>query len=266
MTIDLKSALAKLGRAHEHTESIKSEIFAWQNSNPYMVTRERDAEFTRYSLVAHIAAQPPLMHWTLMISDVIHNLRAALDHLIYAIAVYEAKGKSPPPDADRLAFPICESPDSFKTGSRRLKSLSTEVQAVIERCQPYNRRHKELPPLLGLLNEFDNTDKHKLLQLAFTSIAAGQVGLVGPTPDGAIMKTHLHRGEIHDGAELVAFTTDVPSPNVKFDNFSFAIEVALWHEPGPNGSNRTNATELLTLLHQEVRNVINDVSAFALFK
>jgi hypothetical protein len=265
MTIDLRSVLAKLGRAQEHADAVKSEIAAWQDSNPYMVTRERNAEFTRYSLVVHIATQPPLMRWTLAIADVVHNLRTALDHLIYAIAVYETKGESSPPN--KLAYPICRTSEQFDDwGIGRIKTLTAEVQAIVKVCQPYNRRHKELPPLLLLLNEFDNRDKHKLLQVAFASIATGQVGLVGPTPEGVTMTTHLNRGEICDGTELVVFTVNVPCPNMKFDNFSFAIEIALWHEPGPNGDNRTNATSLLTLLHQEVRSVINDVSAFSLFK
>jgi hypothetical protein len=45
-----------------------------------------------------------------MIGDCLPNLRCALDHLVYAIAIHES-GQSPPPCEGSLAFPICDSPD-----------------------------------------------------------------------------------------------------------------------------------------------------------
>jgi hypothetical protein len=266
MTLNLKSALAKLGRAHEHAQAVKSEIKAWGDSNPYMITRERNAELTRHSLIAHVGSPPPLLRWTLMVGDAVHNLRSALEHLVYAIGVYEADGKEPPPGANSLAFPICESPEVFADRKTRVKTLSAPVQAVIERCQPYNRRHKELPPLLLILNKFENTDKHKLLRLAFSSMAAGEVGFVGPTPDGTIVKNYVNMGAIYDGAEVVAYTTSVPCPHVKFDRFNLLLIISMMHDVGPNGNDRTDVPSLLTLLHKEVRDVIDEVAMFTLIK
>lgn len=267
MNLDLRSVLAKLGRAYEHTQTVKGEILGWRNSNPYIVTREHNSDFTRHSLVAHLGIKPMAVRWTLMVGDVVHNLRAALDHLVYAIAIFEANGQEPPPKADTLAFPLCDDPDSF-TGAngakRRIASLSDPVRAAIEGCQPYNRRHPELPPLLSVLNTLEKTDKHKLLRLAFSSTAQGDIGFTGPPIEGLSVQFWANPAEIEEGTEILAYTCSRSAPDMKFDRFELFISVTLLHGAGPNGKDRTDAVALLTALNQEVREIIEYVSAAAL--
>ncbi len=147
MSVDLSSVNAKLRRAEEHAQAVKDEVRAWMDTNPYSVSKEPNADFTRYSLILHVSKEPLLERWGLMIGDSIHCLRCVLDHLVYAIAIHES-GQNPPPDADSLQFPIADSADNFARDSRRrLKPLSNPVRAVIESLQPYNRPHPDLPPL-----------------------------------------------------------------------------------------------------------------------
>jgi hypothetical protein len=261
MGLDLASILAKLGRADEHTQAIKSEIRRWRDSNPYLITREHNTDFTRHSLVAHVGIHPPLVRWSLMVGDVIHNLRSALDHLVYAIAVMESKGVIPLPGESNIMFPIRNSDTDFRSvEKKRLMSLRTESRTAIEACQPYNRKHSDLPPLLSVLEELEIADKHKLLQIAFTGQAQGEVGFVGNTEAGTHIEALANVGEIKEGTEVVFYTCSRPVPDMKFDRFDLLFAVMLVHKPGPSGNDRTDVPSLLALLNKEVRDVIEKIS------
>jgi hypothetical protein len=262
MTVDLRSVLAKLGRADEHAQTIKSHLKRWRDSNPYLITREHNAEFTRYSLVAHIAAQPPLVQWSLIVGDAIHNLRSALDHLVYALAIFESH-QNPPPCHSSLQFTICVSDDEF-IKTKRLGRLSDPVRAAIKGFQPYIRKHPDLPPLLSILNKFENADKHKLLQLAFASVAQGDIGFTGVAPIGTVVEAFANPGEVEEGTEVVAYTFSKPAPDMKFDRINLLIALMIVHDVGPNGKDRTDAPSLLTLLDKEVRGIVEKVANVAL--
>lgn len=264
MTLELRSVLAKLQRSHEHAQSIKNEILTWKDSKPYTITREKNAECTRYSLIAHIGIYPPVERWALMFGDAIHNLRCALDHLVYAIAIQQSK-QNPPPAEEDLMFPICEKDTSFPGArSRRLSTLSLEVQAAIEGCQPYKRRHKDLPPLLSVLDELENADKHRSLRVVATTTAKGEVNFRGPTHPDTVRNFIENDVELKEGAEIVAYTLSRPEPDMEFGSFDFLFIVAVTHAIGPSGKNRTDIPSLLALLDKEVRDIIGIVSAAAL--
>src|SRR5271157_2969691 len=107
MPLDLTGVNAKLSRTKEHTNSVKDEVAAWMNTRPCNLTPKANTDFTRWALVISVPKTADLVRWTLIVGDAINNLRPALDHLIYAIAVHESASNSPP-DEKRLAFPICD--------------------------------------------------------------------------------------------------------------------------------------------------------------
>jgi hypothetical protein len=263
--MDLTSVLAKIGRAHGHAQTVRNEIIAWRDSEPYFITRDVNADLTVYRLIANIGVEPPLQKWTLIIGDFVHNLRSALDHLVYAVAIHES-GKNPPPDENTILFPICETPELFKKNGRsRIKTLSLPVRTAIEACQPYNRRHPDLPPLLSILNSFEKTDKHKLISMAFTAVVLGKVGFEGPGDlTASSAQFFANAGEIKNGAEIIAATFDSPTPDMKFKNVDIRFVIALWHgkrDPsGPTGSDRTDFAPLLVFLIKEVRDVVRIVA------
>ena len=75
-----------------------------------------------------------------------------------------------PPDENKLMFPITDSAVKFNEAAQRIRSLSAPVRKAIEDVQPFNRPHPKLPPLLAILRDFENIDKHRLLRLAYASI------------------------------------------------------------------------------------------------
>ena len=204
--LDLTSVRAKLVRAQEHAQTIKNEILAWTERSPYSLTNEVNADSNRYSIFVHINEPPPLQRWSLMVADCISNLRAALDHLVYSIAVKEATPNTPVGE-DKLLFPITDSRMKFDEAVKggRLGMISEPIRAAIESFQPYNRPHHILPPFLRLLRDFNNRDKHKLLQIAFSVTAFGDVGFIGEHPmDGRVITSVPRVEPLEDGAEIFA--------------------------------------------------------------
>src|SRR5258707_1742458 len=105
MALDLISVQAKVDHSAKHFQTLEDKVFTWQDGNFCSIEAERNREFTEHSLIYRCTQEPDLLDWSLVFGDCIHNLRCALDHLVYAIAAHESK-KSPPPRWNQLAFPI----------------------------------------------------------------------------------------------------------------------------------------------------------------
>ena len=269
MNLDLSSVRAKLARSQEHAQAIKNELRSWKDRSPYSVITHANAECTRYSVILRINEAAPFQRWTLMFADCLSNLRAALDHLVYAIAVHEA-APNPPADEGKLMFPIADSTANFNDlimKQRRLGNISDPVRTAIEAVQPYNRPHPDIPPLLSILRNLNNTDKHKLLRLAYGTLATANVGFIGSQiPDGGVWKVIPYSGEIEDGTEVLAMVCDRSAPNMKYDKTIFDVIIAIRYgkrDPaGPEGSDRTDLASLLNLLITDVRQVIYEVAGW----
>lgn len=264
MPLDLTSVEAKFARAKTHLETYRSELIHWRDGKPYRISPERSVDFTRYYLVLHVEKRPDLLGWTLIIGDCIHNLRCALEHLVYAIAVHES-GQNPPPRGNRLAFPIADGPDVFRDDARRIAGLSGPVRAAIESVQPYNRTNPITPPALALLRDFANRDKHKLLELAFANQIEGTINYSLPAGRFGRGKVITNHGKLEDNTPLMTWIFEKPEPGVQFDQVEIGIAISLWHEKrdasAPESAPMNEATALLTFIVDEVRFVIDTVVA-----
>ena len=224
--LNLDACMAKLRRADEHMDSVKRQIHAWMDRNPYRGVQQTNPEHTRHSFVFKVIHAPDIERWSLVTGDAFHNLRCVLDHLVYAVAVNELDpARLTDKVAKGLAFPICDGPSDFKSKYWRIEPLSQPVKATVEALQPYNRRHPQLPPLLAILRDFDDLDKHRTLQLAMSQPVDGQFQNISePIPSGATWTVDFHTGEIVDGTEIVALTTDRPTPKM---NYKFKARIGI---------------------------------------
>jgi hypothetical protein len=268
MSLDLTGVKAKLARSAEHAQAVKNEVRTWMDRNPYSVLQKVNADSTRYSVILRVNEAPAIYRWSLMIADCIHNLRCVLDHLVYAIACHEATPKSPSHESS-LQFPITNDRADFDNAvicRRQLGTISDPVRAAIQFYQPYNRPHRELPPLLSILRTLSNRDKHKLPTLVMSAVATGNLGFVGDIdPNDRNPRLILGTGEIVDGTEVCAITFDRPTPNMKYDRTIFDVIIAIQHakrDPSlPEGAGRTDFVALLDMLSAEVRIIMYEVSS-----
>jgi hypothetical protein len=103
------------------------------------------------------------MLFSVLAGEAIHHLRSSLDHLVWALA--SRRNANPP---GRIQFPICSSAEKFAKACKGgiIHGLSRKSHAAIERSQPYWHRYRTPDPEnhpLFILNEMNNTDKHRLL-------------------------------------------------------------------------------------------------------
>jgi hypothetical protein len=267
VNLDLSSVRAKLARSQEHAQALKNEVRAWMDRRPYSVVQKANADSSRYSIVIRINEPALFQRWSLIFADALNSLRNALDHLVYAIACHEAAPNLPAKEG-KLRFPITNSRTNFDGELSRgsLGNISDPVRTAIELAQPYNRPHEKVPPLLGILRNLNNADKHKLVQLVYGTINTGDVGFVGnQIPTGSVWKVIPNPGEIEDGTEILAMVCDRSAPDMKFDRTIFDVVLAVRHgkrDPsGPDWSDRTDIFALYTEIATEVRRIIYEVSS-----
>lgn len=148
-------------------EALKSEAEAFIQTHPYGASLQFDPESGNHDIRVSGAAptEPPLV-LSVILGDFIHNLRSALDHLIWQIVVImnETPGRW-------TSFPLYDDPDDFTKRVRKpweqgkksaLLGLDSATFAAVERLQPYNRQAGKEHGL-GVLNTLSNIDKHQLV-------------------------------------------------------------------------------------------------------
>src|ERR1035441_2446558 len=244
----------KLGRAEEHFDSLKAEIALWKHSNPCVVAKKRDAEGSRHSFIIEIRNRPPLDRWSLIAGDCVHNLRTALDSLVYAIGI-AVSGDNPPPEAHRLQFPIADTLELFVQQRSRIASLGASVNTRIEGAQPYRRPHQQLPPLLSLIRDFDNFDKHRLLNIVVASLTQGGITWKLSGDDQSTVTAGQHVGPVESGTEVAYHVVSPPKQEMDYE-YEGTVEVAVAHAPAPSGRGFTQIEYVLTALLEEVHGIV----------
>jgi hypothetical protein len=180
----LASSWAKLNRAEAHVNKFRAAVVAASDgkSPPRVLstTRKFDPESER---VLFIAERLPEIgdDWGLMVGDAIHNLRCALDHLWWQLAIDEL-GREPTEDeAKSIQFPIISDPDSWD-GHRFLQHVGTDAADKAKTFQGYDRPEgPTLLSVLGALRDWSNTDKHRELPPSFFE-SAGFTWAAAPPP------------------------------------------------------------------------------------
>ena len=148
----LDSSRSKLRWAQHHLSILSESIRAHYDQGG-----EQDASQSAAPLVHKPFKIPPVIEWSLVVGDAVHNMRCTLDHLAYALAVKNSGGTKRP--SRRTAFPIFE-----ERNAKNFRNLTAEIEPEarneIERLQPYGRKNS-----LWVLAELSNSDKHHKLSI-----------------------------------------------------------------------------------------------------
>ena len=174
------SAERKLARGIEQAQTLGAEAGAFENRRAYVFEpkpESRSSEEVEYRCFATEREAPP-DHWPLLAGEAVHNLRAALDHFVYAAAKGRERGKT--------QFPIYTDPCEFQVLSPRfVRGVPEAVRARIEGAQPYRRSPSDpTEDALALLRTLSNRDKHRILNSFAAAVTNEGVGL----PHGATVE------------------------------------------------------------------------------
>jgi hypothetical protein len=160
----LAGSWAKLDRAHGHVEALRKAIIAACDGEPPPRVLATRREFDRRTnFVLWIAERLPEIDesWGLLVGDAVHNIRSALDHLWWQLAIDHLGRKPTDAEARDIQFPILTHLDASRFRSHRfLKYVSEEAITRAERCQRYDAPAGQ-PLLLTVLATLSNRDKHR---------------------------------------------------------------------------------------------------------
>jgi hypothetical protein len=213
----LAGIAAKIDRADFHLKTLEEKIRRFADGKLYSFTIEVDKESSWHSVTIHIHRPMPLL-WGAIVGDIVHNLRSALDHLIWQIV--RGRGNIP---GKWNEFPLYDSRSEFERKVERpflagkrsaLRGVSHQTFARIEILQPYHApdssRHG-----LGILHALSNTDKHRLVHSSYVRIPeqASKVGGEG----WIISQIDQPVGVVEDGAEVLRYRAWFDRPDSEVD-------------------------------------------------
>jgi len=225
--VSQSSAQRKLARGIEQVYALSRETGDFEHAHAYVpdVKRKiRSPKEVEYKITAIENARPK-EDWPLLAGEAIQNLRAALDHAVYAASANKYRRSS--------QFPIFTDPCEFQVKGRPLiAGVPKAIRALIENAQPYKRL--PLTPALSplaVLSSLSNRDKHRTLSTVVTSVRFQYVSL-GEGIQIEAIKPFREGEPLHYGAEIAHFIARSESEITEVDvNPRFVYEVRIEGRP-----------------------------------
>lgn len=228
------SAWQRLLWSDEHFDSLRSDLMAFDKGKPYKAVDHHSDDFTEHRVCVEVDDPEVIGRWGLIFGDCIHNMRSALDHAIYGIAVYQG-GVDPPRRHRTLMFPILKCAADFnQQGEWRIENLSDLVQGVVRVSQPYKRLGQPVDrAFLGRFNEFDVSDKHRLIRLATMRLDVAKMDIEGMYP-GLTMDFHSSDGPLELGEPFFTISFREPVAPVTIEKATVTVRISLESRFGDN--------------------------------
>ncbi len=165
----------KVGRAERHLDELHQALRAFREKQPYEIRIDDQTSPTQRLYRLHIREEVPI-GLSLIVGDVIHNLRSALDHLVYQMVLSNHHGPR-----RSNAFPICDTRDEFDSGhAARLRGMTQDAVRAIKGLHPYKGGNDAL----WRIHKLDIEDKHRLLIPAWEQYQHVSIDIAAPTRHG----------------------------------------------------------------------------------
>jgi hypothetical protein len=247
----------KLNRAQFHLNTSKESIDAFFKSKPYEIVRQVNPDTSQLFGVLRIRRECPPA-WGILVGDFIHNLRSALDHLVWQLVIHETGN---PPTTLDTQFPIFQTEVGYNTRGEpvRLKGVGARAKALIKTLQPFSTGEGTNSPLWHL-HELSNFDKHR--RICLTGSVTHQLHVQGVI--GEITGLMVgQQGKLQDGAILIGATlaaSNIPilerAVNVKMDG-GFTYYITL-QEPSLS-QNDEQIIKFLNFIGMRVAEIVEQV-------
>ncbi len=191
----LNSAYLRTERAGEHLADLESRIRNFIDSKKDNIPFQFNTD-TCQIVIQTVAIKRDIVlgSWSVLIGEIIYNLRSALDYLIFEMALLDSGAEQ-----KGTQFPIEHTPAGFD--SRRnsfLKGLSVKHIAGIEVLQPYKGT-----TWTRLLASLSNPDKHRHLT-PFVNLTESVIKISAHAPgelkavSGHVYRTKNSAGDVLD--------------------------------------------------------------------
>lgn len=150
----------KIERAKQHLGELDSEVAKFTATSPFRIDVNDVDPMTGETLAKVVVKREPPPILALIVGDLVHNLRTALDYAVWQL-VDSNDGR---PGA-HTQYPICLTQDDFeKKGARRLRGAPQVAIQAVSLGQPFRVAVPKEHPL-WVLGDLDNRDKHRLVHI-----------------------------------------------------------------------------------------------------
>ncbi|UNB52979.1 hypothetical protein [Mycolicibacterium sp. YH-1] len=211
--LGLESVLTKLRHAFALRDQFRDVLAELQSARRLRSRRDncRDSSSRTAWVEWVLESESDYTEASLLLGDVVHNLRAAMDYAVWAITPAEIQEQRP----TDVAFPLYSTPKQFRDWvKKRVDWYGPTVFAVIEANQPFNTIGSGQLDPLHILQVLSNTDKHRLLNIVIQSqVDLGGV-TVDPMPPGGF-RSKVTSGPVSKGSVLARIEFERP-PGGKF--------------------------------------------------
>jgi hypothetical protein len=165
----------RLVRAAQQLEQLQGDIDEFFTRDRRVVERGADENIRQVSRIHHDPIPLPLM-WSVRIAEIVHNVRSALDHLVWQLVIRKTGEQ---PMIDRIEFPVVETLRGFeRRAGRHLTGVGAKERAIIKSVQPFETGGAARSPLWQL-RQLSNWTKHSDVRLAPVRInCASSPGMV----------------------------------------------------------------------------------------
>lgn len=203
----LDGARLKVGRAREHMQALDVQCRAAVDDHPHSLFVETDPKTGEHIVKFKTDGANYPDQIKLIVGDVIHNLRSALDHVAWQLADFDS-GRPP---GRWVQWPIFhKESDYLRHEDKYLEGINAGHRTTIRALQPYHVMEPGLSldirarlVLLLTIGRLDDMDKHRLLvptrAAAPASVQADRVFVAKPYK--AELKFPADWVRMEDGAE-----------------------------------------------------------------
>lgn len=261
MKANLAGARNKIDRANKHFEEVNAAVeFALGAEDKANLTPPYEYEPNRMELVVSTPKPRPVdPALPLAIGDCVHNLRSALDHLIFQLAVLNGKAVEA---EKKISFPVCLTDDDFEGLVRKKVTpfIDGKALAAIKELQPYQTGNVHSADALWVLSQLDIIDKHRLLVVIARHLRP--TGFTITTPTGDVFDQVLPETAwkaMEDGAEILRFDLSkaIKTPGKVQVQLQMAAMVSL-KDTGLSICDGREVRSILSTCTRAVRNIVED--------
>lgn len=201
----LEGCLAKIARAEGHLTELGIRVHQYIDTQPFRILGEYLSATKEYIIRAEAVPDygPVPSDLVLIAGEVAHQLRSALDHLVWDLVVQNTG--APPPGTDS-GYPIFRTADGYnRRAPQKIRGVSPSAANRIFAAQPFHLGDRADEELTWIVQELNNTDKHRLIPVTLIYAFVGAVHMTvddGP-PQELLPWQEVVREPMVDGMEIV---------------------------------------------------------------